>query len=309
MRKSMLRNARFCFLVLSSLLGEAQTITPAVDPSRYKFLIGTCDGSYRVVCGVVSKDVDLSLDNTAKTLLELGAAAGQRQCPHSQGFGNISVGLYYGDPATFTAEKFNFKGVAFSRMMKSTYGDSAYPDDRSAVSARNYSNDPTKFNWREYDNHPRDLKARAAEAVRRAAEAERQAMLAKVQKAAEELQARVAAQRTESFLKKAGTRQIVALGDVCQNPFLYQGKAVVFALRGGWEWKATSPTSVIIQGIGISCGFSMTGIPAHLLTREFNGSKVVAVKVLGNQQGSPLVQYVHHEQCSEGGCGDIPGIK
>jgi hypothetical protein len=62
-------------------------------------------------------------------------------------------------------------------------------------------------------------------------------------------------------------------------------------------------------GIGISFGFSLSSIPAQLLTHTFNGSKVIAVKVLGAAQGIPTVQYVHHEERSDAGCADIPLIR
>ncbi|MCZ2076626.1 MAG: hypothetical protein LC130_16715, partial [Bryobacterales bacterium] len=97
-----------CLLALESLEGE-QTGAPQIDPSKYKFLLGACEGrtsSYRNVYGVVSREVDLSVDNTARALLELGAALGQEQCPRSAGFGNITVYLYHGDPGTFSADKF-----------------------------------------------------------------------------------------------------------------------------------------------------------------------------------------------------------
>jgi hypothetical protein len=156
---------------------------------------------------------------------------------------------------------------------------------------------------------PAGLKAVAAREARAAEDAKRREAEAAAQKKLAEAQSQAAALRTDNFLKKVGSKQIVPLYEICQNPFMYQGKVVVFKLTGFWEWKATSPTSAFISGLGISCGFSMSSVPAQLLTRTFNGSKVIAVKVLGQAQGIPTVQYVHHEQCSNGGCADMPGIR
>lgn len=307
--------ALVCSFALSASL-EALTAAPPVDPSKYSFLLGECGSAsqdYRVVYGIISKDVDLSSDDTAKALLQLAATVGQTDCPRGS-FSNINVHLYYGDPATFTADKFNYKTTASHVLygaVSRAYGDKAYASPGAAVEARTYppSSNPAQLNWFEYSNDAKKLKENAARAARAAEDAKRREAAAAARKELAEAQARAAALRTESFLKKVGSRQMVALRDICQNPFMYQGKVVVFKLTGYWEWEATSPTSVLIHGPGISCGFSMGSIPAQLLTRTFNRSMVIAVKVLGRTQGIPIVQYVDHKQCAGGGCADMPGIR
>lgn len=315
MPRFLLFTALVCSFALSPVL-EAQTATPPVDPSQYSFLLGECDRTgtdYRAVYGIVSKDVDLSSDNTARTLLQLAANVGQAECP-KRDFSNIHVYLYYGHPATFTADQFTYKTTtrsAFYEAVSQAYGDKAYGSPGAAVVARSYppSSNLAKLNWFEYSNHAKELKETAARAARAAEDAKRREAAAVEQKRRAEAQARAAALRTESFLKTAGSRQIVPLYDICQNPFMYQGKVVVFKLTGLWEWKAASPTSALIGGLDISCEFLMSGIPAQLLTRTFSDSKVIAVKVLGRTQGIPTVQYVHHERCSDRGCADMPGIR
>ena len=125
-------------------------------------------------------------------------------------------------------------------------------------------------------------------------------------KAQEGAAARELELKTEAFFKRVGSRQTVNLGVVCQNPFAYVGKIIIFPLSGTWTWNATSATSAFIDTF--ACPFNATGIPSAALTPAFSTKKVLAVKVVGKPQGVMLVQYVYHEQCLLAECKDFPGI-
>ena len=311
-----------CVLVASSFVG-AQVASPSVDPSKVKFLMGWCSAGedYRIVFGVVGKEIDLSQDGTAKQVMQMAARFAQEECPRPSGTNNVDATLYAGDPSTFTEDRFNYrtstgirKSGSINRLVRDAYGNkSAYGGygEGEAVWGRVYAGEPIR--WGEYSNYAEKQKVRqrqaAAEEARARAEKARNAALLAQQKQVAEGQARARALKTENFLKKAGSKQIVNLGELCQNPFSYVGKVVVFPLRGMWGWDASSPTSAAIRDINNGCEFSMIGVRADLLNRQFNEAKVIAVKVVGKTQGKLVVQYVHHEQCADGRCGDFAGLR
>jgi len=332
-----------CSFAMSSVLG-AQIGSPQIDPSKVKLLMGGCGSdmwSQLRVMGVVADDIDLSDDNTAKAIIKLAKTFAKETCPNRKDF-LIQVYLWRGDPATFRADRFKLTYYDVMRDIGNAYKESndygGYSQYNEAVRAFG----PVSVAEGRYENRVKSFKERQAAAAvakkaadeRRAKEkqdaesrAREQEARAAVEKklnderrAREKLAAdtakrmRVAAQvaKTEAFMKRAGTKQIVSLGDLCQNPFPYQGKVVIFRLMEMWEWQASSPTSAVIHGIGLACGFAMSGIRADLLTQQFNGAKIIAVKVLGRPQGTLLVQYVYHEQCSgvDGGwCGEFAGFQ
>jgi TonB family protein len=282
-------------------IAQAQAIR--VDFSKVKFLVTGC-GEPRGAVGVVSREIDLSSDEAARHILNSGAIYTTEQCPRplamntfqtKGGLANIVVELRRGDPTTFTEDKFNYKnpaGSSISRMITD-----AYPE--VAAWGRNY--DETQLTWGEYRNIEKAEKDRIA---RQKYEADLQKQRKTQQKQASDAQAKAIALKEEMFFKRAGSRQIVGIGEVCQNPFPYVGKVIVFALFGTWQ--ATSSTSALLD---TGCGlFHMTQIPVSVLTPKFNGTKVIALKVLGKTQGTVTVQYVYHELCALGDCKDFPAI-
>ena len=80
--------------------------------------------SYRSVRVDVPKEVDLSNDSVAKSILEEAAHYAQKKCPKKEPFSNISVNICY------PGERINM----------------------ASVHGRNY--DSNKLNWREYRNKP-----------------------------------------------------------------------------------------------------------------------------------------------------------
>lgn len=286
-------------------IAKAQAI--GVDLAKVKFLVTGCE-ELRGVVGVVRREIDLSNDEAARLILNSGAIYASGQCPHplamntfqtKGGFANIVVTLRRGDPTTFTEERFNYKATGSSISQKIT---NAYPEE--AVWGRNY--DETQLTWGEYQNIEKQRVDRERNEV---AQREAETAQRRAQQQAQEAQAKAFALKTETFFKKAGSRQTVRLGDFCQNPFPYVGKVVTFPLSGFWTWKATSATSAYLD---IGCSVSMSGVPSSVLTPAFNGPKVIALKILGNSNGILLVQYIYHEPCAVTGifnmCSDFPGI-
>jgi hypothetical protein len=284
---------------------RAQTAAQGIDSSKAKFVLISCDesGSYRLVFGVVSKEIDLSLELTAKEVLGQGARFAQERCPKPGQFENIKVLLRWGDPSTLTDDKF-YKGDRNEDPNQFPRLDlliAAYPD--AVVTARNY--DAEKFTWFEYDNIASDSRREAAR-IRLANEKEmhRQQLIAQQREAdraaVRREQSEIAA-RSAAFVKTNGVKRFVTIQQLTANPFVYQGQVVAIACDFIQMNSAT-------QGVFSSYGrVVVSGIPTARFTRP--GSLVIlAGRVLGNIEARPRSGLVPHLSfvgsafCRQPGC-------
>jgi hypothetical protein len=167
-----------------------------------------------------------------------------------------------------------------------------FPD--KMVQARNYGSSLT---WSEYQNFFRERRIREANEVKRRQQ-EDAVRRSNEERIAREKQAQLAVERAntmklQNFLSRAGTKEVVSLAGLCQNPFPYVGKSILVLLNRP-QWEATTGTSAFFRTF-VGCNFSMTSIPAAALNPGLNGMNVFAVKVLGKPQGTLQVQYGLHE--------------
>ena len=307
----------------------AQNPRLAIDSSKVKFVLVTCrkDSRFRLVFGVVAKEIDLSQDDIAKQILEQGARFGQDRCPVPLGrdafntatgqFENIKVMLRRGDPATLTDDKFYVRGPDpnnyFDRpdIPRLHQLEGAYPD--AVVSGRNYAAE--NFQWREYENLASIARYEAAEISRVKDEEKRRQQLyvqqikAAAQQKAMREQSESAARNQrlanrQSIVRRLRIDVLVSGSDLRANPFPYKGKVVgVFT--------AFSAMRDANSAWFDNQSFLVLGVPSTRFPRP--ADVLLAGRVLGTQQVTifgtevtvPKLQFVDAYSCQQSDCREL----
>jgi len=270
---------------LDGFTAPSGRIARTIDPSKVKFLLAECavrsdrplpeGANFRRVNGIVAKDIDLSVDATAKQLLQMAAALAIEKCPSSTAqYDDIEVYLRPGDPASFIDAR---QGFGFSLRR-----DFVPPDVVRASSSRG-----NQLGWWLYQNIPGEARAQ---------EEQRQA----IQSALEA--------RSSAFVKANGVSHFVTLEQLAPNPFAYQGQ--VLAIYGSFEQMNSATQSLFSSR---DKAFVVSGIPTARF-RQHGDKVMLAARVLGNIEiklpvlGPTLVphlSFVGSEFCQQPGCSEF----
>lgn len=343
MRKLLLLGS-VIYLLSSLSFVRAQNDAPKIDPSKYKFLKDSrCGEDYKQprVAGVVSSDIDLSDDNTAKNIIELARMFAREKCPNSRDF-LMYVYLWRGDPDTFTEDKFDLR-----RDWRATIGE-AYKESNKYIGYRNLGEAVKAYGYVKgsvdkwsYENRAKKTKeSQAAAAAQKKIDDERRAkeqLAAEIRAKEEAAKAAVikklnderiarekldaaakAAVKTEArrrrkaaFEQSAGKYELVTdNATFCTNPFPWKNKTVAMVL--GYEMMADETVAVFEASITRNCKIAVMGFPNAKAPKiesssVFGGSHLmfVAFRFVSLRAGTPVVNYVYAERCTESNCAEF----
>lgn len=263
-------------------------LTAKVEPSSVVFNMRRCTKyeNYRVVIGVVEKEIDLSYNLVAKHLLEKAANFAEEKCPRKR-FRNIHVFL--------------------SR-------DSKDPIQNFAVKARNY--DENKLTWFEYDNNEneklhaeyrakREEKKRLEWEAKKQLEAEKKRLEMEARKAREVKEKEEARKRLNEFILKNGVEKWLTTEALAVNPFIYEDKTVAIVAEFEEMLSATEGVFAVNEL------FVVSGIPKGLFTKK--ARVVLAGSVVGKtelkwkfmQMLVPHLKFVGVHFCKDLRCSDM----
>lgn len=246
--------------------------------------------------------IDLGQDSVAKEVLNIGVKfwSERTECLKKTGF---NIYLRWGDPATFTEDRFNAKTEALRYRQITT----AYP---RAVDSQFF--DRGKRLWH-YDNAEKVKQDRIARVERTAEQKKEMEALAAQKAAAEQLakqkeQSEIAA-RSAAFVKTFGVTHFVTAEQLNANPFVYQGQVVaVYAVF----LQMNSATDGLFSSSGPTDALLVSAIPSGKFTQS-NVMTMLAARVLGKQEiklpilGPTLVphlSFVGSAFCQKQRCAD-----